>query len=82
VNSHLRRLAGVLCGLVLFGATGCSQDNETEIQKLSKDVGSPGAKNPNETKGTVGNDPSSRAERVKNVSDQKKAMQGAGYPKN
>jgi hypothetical protein len=50
VNSLTRGLAVVLFGLGLLGATGCSEDNESEVQKLAKTAGDPGAPKPSEIK--------------------------------
>ena len=66
MNWYLRGLVGVLLGVALCGAPGCSQDNETELQALNKGMGDPGAKNPNEKKAeSVSNSPDARAERQK-----------------
>jgi hypothetical protein len=42
VNSFTRRLGLGLLSLSVVGFTGCSEDNETEVQKLSKGIGDPG----------------------------------------
>jgi len=84
VNSFIRGLAIALLGLGILAAPGCSTDNETETEKLSKGMGDPGAKASTEKKpaAAVDNNPDARSARLKNVSDQKKAMQGPAYPKN
>jgi hypothetical protein len=82
VNLHIRGLAGVLLVLALLGVTGCSQDNETEVQQLSKGMGDPGARNPNEKKVEPRDASPDRAERFKNRPDPKKVIMGPNYPKN
>jgi hypothetical protein len=42
VNLLLRGLIVVLFSVGLLGVSGCSTDNETEAQKLSKNMGDPG----------------------------------------
>jgi hypothetical protein len=79
VKSHIRELAGVLLSLALVVAPGCSQDNEAEAQKLSKNMGDPGPsvdKNKTETP-SLPNDPVAR------YKAQQKAPyhgMGPGYP--
>jgi hypothetical protein len=43
VNLLTRGLAIVLVSSGLLGVSGCSGDNETEVQKLAKTAGDPGA---------------------------------------
>jgi hypothetical protein len=42
VNSLKRGLIVVFFSLGLLGVAGCSADNETEANKLAKDMGDPG----------------------------------------
>ena len=42
MNSLTRGLVVILFSLGLLGVSGCSADNETEAQKLSKGMGDPG----------------------------------------
>jgi hypothetical protein len=42
VNSFTRGLCLGLLSLAMLGVTGCSADNETEVEKLSKGMGDPG----------------------------------------
>jgi len=42
VNSLTRGLVIILLSTSLLGVSGCSQDNETEAQKLAKTAGDPG----------------------------------------
>ena len=42
MNSFTRRLGLGFLALAMLGIGGCSQDNETEVQKLSKGMGDPG----------------------------------------
>jgi hypothetical protein len=79
VNLLTRGLLVVVFSLGLFGVSGCSTDNETEAQKLSKGMGDPGKgtttpKTPEEQ--PQSNDPVTR---FKNRADPKKAM-GPNYP--
>jgi hypothetical protein len=42
VNSFTRGCGLGLLALAMLGVTGCSADNETEVEKLSKGIGDPG----------------------------------------
>jgi hypothetical protein len=80
VNSLTRGLAIVVFGVGLLGATGCSEDNETEAQKLAKTAGDPGAPKPSEIKGGGAElpTPTSSDEAFKRSSDPGNLP--AGYP--
>jgi hypothetical protein len=57
VNSLTRALVVVLVSLGSFGVSGCAEDNETEAQKLAKNVGDPGAPAPPKIKAPESNLP-------------------------
>lgn len=78
MKAFTRGLGLVLFSSSLLGFAGCSEDNETEMQKLSKDMGDPGARNPKEKKVDQAEQPADRGERFKQR-DPKKAM-GPNYP--
>jgi hypothetical protein len=42
VNSFTRGCGLSLLALAMLGMTGCSADNETEVEKISKGMGDPG----------------------------------------
>jgi hypothetical protein len=78
VNLLTRAVVVVIFSLGLLGVAGCSTDNETEAQKLSKGMGDPG-------KGAVTPKvdnlppPKTQEEFFKRQADPKKAM-GKNYP--
>jgi hypothetical protein len=79
VNSFTRGLGLALLSVGMLGVTGCT-DNETDAQKLQKDMGDPGPGNPSSKvqKSDVPT-PRTQEERFKQQGDPKKVM-GPNYP--
>ena len=66
MNSFTRGLGLGILALAMFGITGCSADNETEVDKLSKGMGDPGqgttTVDPSKTQTVPGGYPKSQKE--------------------
>jgi len=63
VNSIMRGLVVGVVSLSLLGISGCSTDNETEAEKLSKNMGDPGKRSETEKKVESANLPLPRSQK-------------------
>jgi hypothetical protein len=79
VKSYTRGLALALVTVVMLGESGCGPDNETEVQKLAKTAGDPGAPDPKSKPAAVQAPPTSQADYFKRQMEQEKTSK-KGYP--
>jgi hypothetical protein len=83
VKAFTRGLCWALVSLSLIGMTGCGSDNESEAEKLSKEMGDPGAANPKGLPADIKEGPPGSMEDVKrNAEENAKKLYGKGsaYP--
>ena len=77
MKSLTRGLSMALCGLALFGVTGCGPDNDTEAEKASKAAAGASGGAEVDTKAP----PSSAEDYGKRQSEmQRNSMKQGGYP--
>ncbi len=71
-----RNVLGIL-GIGMLGLAGCTEDNETAANAVSKSAGDPGPINPNSKADTPPPPPKSQEEWMKSKGD---PLKGSGYP--